>query len=129
MTVGGVGVEGDVCKNRKLRQFFFEGTDRPINQPLGIKGLLGAGGAQSLRNDWEDGDPPDTASGETVCLANESRNGKTEMTGKAGDGLRSVLAVDNKKRGDEMRGGNIGFGENPPNSRSPTETTGTDGNV
>ena len=129
MAVGGIGVEGDVCKNRKLRELLLYGSDSAIDQPFGIEGLLGAGGAQSLRNYWEDGDPPDAASGETLCLANEGGNGKTKMTRKARNRLRLTLAIYNEKRGDKMRGGNIGFGEKPPNSRSPTETTGTDRNV
>jgi hypothetical protein len=56
-----------------------------------------------LGDRWEDGDSPDTATTESLCLSNEGGDGKAEMTGKAGDGLRLALAIYNEKRGDKMR--------------------------
>gem|GEM_PF-3707899 len=49
------------------------------------------------------------------------------MTGKAGDGLRFALTIDNEKRGDKMRRGHCSFSEKPTDSRCPTEASGTDG--
>jgi hypothetical protein len=43
--MGGVGVEGDVRKNRKLWELLLKGSDSAIDQPFGIKGFLGVGGA------------------------------------------------------------------------------------
>jgi hypothetical protein len=43
--MGGVGVEGDVSKNRKLRELLLYGSDSAIDQPFGIEGFLGVWGA------------------------------------------------------------------------------------
>jgi hypothetical protein len=45
MAVGGVGVESDVRKNRKFRELLFQSAECPINNPFGIEGLFGVGGA------------------------------------------------------------------------------------
>ena len=78
---------------------------------------------------WEDGDSPDTATSESVYLPNEGGDGKAEMTGKAGDGLRLALTIYNEKRGDEMRRRHSSFREKPSDSGSPTETSGADADI
>ena len=82
-----------------------------------------------MGNAWEDGDSPDTATSESLYLPNEGGAGKAEMTGKAGDGLRLALAIYNEKRGDKMRRRNSSLREKPADSRIPSETSGTDGNI
>ena len=82
-----------------------------------------------MRNAWENGDSPNTSTSEPLYLPNEGRNGKSEMAGKAGNGLRLAMTIYNEKRGDEMRRRDNSFREKPANSGSPTETSGTDWNV
>ena len=82
-----------------------------------------------MGNAWEDGDSPDTATSESVYLPNEGRNGKSEMTRKARNRLRLTMAIHNEKRSDEMRGRYRSFREKPADSRIPSETSGTDGNI
>jgi hypothetical protein len=43
--MGGVGVEGDVRKNRKLWELLLNGSDSALDQPFGIEGFLGVWGA------------------------------------------------------------------------------------
>jgi hypothetical protein len=43
--MGGVGVEGDVSKNRKLWKLLLYGSDSAIDQPFGIEDFLGVRGA------------------------------------------------------------------------------------
>jgi hypothetical protein len=76
-----------------------------------------------LRNGWEDGDSPDTATSESLYLPNEGGDGKAEMTGKAGDRLRLALAIYNEKRGYKMRRRHSSLREKPADSGSPTETS------
>ena len=78
---------------------------------------------------WEDGDSSNASASEPLYLPNEGRNGKAEMAGKAGNGLRLAMTIYNEKRGDEMRRRDNSFREKPANSGSPTETSGTDWNV
>ena len=82
-----------------------------------------------MGNAWEDGDSPDTATSKSVCLPNEGRDGKSEMTRKAGDRLRFSLAIYNEKRGDKMRRRYSSFREKPADCGCPTETSGTDADI
>ena len=107
--MGGVRIEGDVCKNRKFRQFFFEGTDRPINQPLGIEGFLGVGRAHSLGDTGKDGDSADATAGESLRFSDKGGDRKTKMTGKAGDGLRFAISFRYEKGSHQSERGNLGL--------------------
>ena len=82
-----------------------------------------------MGNAWKDGDSPDTATSKSVYLLNEAGDGKAEMTGKAGDGLRLTLSIQNEKRGDKMRRRYSSLREKPADSGSPTETSGTDADI
>jgi hypothetical protein len=73
-----------------------------------------------LGNTWEDGDSPDTATSESLCLPNEGRNGEAEMTGKTVNRLWFTLTIYNEKRSDKMRGRDTAFGEKPAYARSST---------
>ncbi len=71
MTMGGVGVEGDIGEERQIRQFFFQGPQGVGNKALGVEPSPPVLGAEGGFDAGKDGDPADPTIGESVRVAEE----------------------------------------------------------
>jgi hypothetical protein len=69
VTVGGVGIEGDVGKQGKVREIFFQGTKSSWDEAFWVVGSTGVGCAKVLGKAGKEGDASDATPSEASCLA------------------------------------------------------------
>jgi len=128
VTVGGIGIEGDVGKDREIGKFFFEGAEGAGNQTPGIQAGFAVLGTEGGFDAGKDGDPANAAWGESARMAQEGGNRVTKMAGEAGDWARCAGTVFDEERGDEVGGGNRGLGKQAANAEGTAKTATSDGN-
>jgi hypothetical protein len=102
VTVRGVGIEGDIGKDRQIGEFFFEGAESTGNEALGIQAGLAVLGAEGGVDAGEDGDTADAALGKSGRKAKKGGDGVTKVAREAGDWGGRARAVFHKERGDQV---------------------------
>jgi len=116
VTVRGVGIEGDIGKDRQIGKFFFEGAEGAGNQALGIQAGFAVLGAEGWFDAGKDGDTTDAALRESGCKAEKGGDGVTKVAGETGDRGGRARTVFDEKRGDEMGCGDGGLGKQTADS-------------
>jgi hypothetical protein len=111
VTVGGVGIEGDIGKDRQIGEILFEGAESTGNEAFGIQAGFAVLGAKGGFDAGEDGDATDAALRESGCKAEKGGDGVTKVAGETGDRGGCARTVFYKQRGDEMGGGDGGLGK------------------
>jgi hypothetical protein len=121
VTMGGVGVEGDIGEERQIRQFFFQGPQGVGNKALGVEPSPPVLGAEGGFDAGKDGDPADPTIGESVRVAEERGKRMTKMSGKTGDRGGGAGTVFHKEGGNQVGRGDGRFRKQPPDSGGTAE--------
>jgi hypothetical protein len=69
VAVGGIGIEGDVGKDREIGKIFFQGAKSSWDEAFWVVGGTGVGCAKVLGKTRKEGDASDAAPSETGCFS------------------------------------------------------------